>query len=74
MAAILAHLKLGCGGNKCALSNGIFVEFCTFPDLIQEAAAVDEKNLSVSSKKATLGIRLEQIEEMYVLILNFAKC
>ena len=38
-----------------------------FPDLIQEAAAIDEDKSQVESKKATLVVESEANEEMYVL-------
>ena len=46
---------------------------CAFPDLIQEAAATDEDQLRVGSKKATLGVGLCCIEEMYVFEIICAK-
>ena len=36
------------------------------PGLTQEAAAIDENNLRVDSKKATLEVKAEMNEEMYV--------
>ena len=38
-----------------------------FPDLIQEAVAIDEDKSQVESKKATLVVEAEANEEMYVL-------
>ena len=37
-----------------------------FPDLIQEAAAINEDKSQVEDKKATLVVEAEAIEEMYV--------
>ena len=54
------------GELECCL-NGIFDElFVPFPDLTQEAAAVDEENLCVDSEKATLEVEAETNGEMYV--------
>ena len=38
-----------------------------FPDLIQEAVAIDEDKSQVESKKATLVVEAETNEKMYVL-------
>ena len=46
---------------------------CVFPDLSQEAAATNEDHLRVGSKKATLGVRLCYIEEMYVVNVNLCQ-
>ena len=51
---------------ECYLSNGIFDEHCAFPDLTQEAAAVDDENLCIDNDKATLEVEAETNGEMYV--------
>ena len=71
MAAILAHLKLDCEGNLCAIFVGRFVELNAFPHLTQEEADIDEKNLQVDDKKATLMVKAEINGEMYVENLYF---
>ena len=40
------------------LSLDSFDELCTIPDLTRVEAAIDEKNLPVKAKKATLGLGL----------------
>ena len=44
----------------------IYELFVPIPDLTQEVAAIDEDNLRVDSKKATLEVEAEMNEEMYV--------
>ena len=64
----MEHLLLGFGGNWSALCDSTFDElFVPFPDFIQEAAAVNENNLQVEGKKATLVVEAEANGEMYVL-------
>ena len=41
---------------ECCLSVGLFDELCTIPDLAKVEAAIDEKNLRVKAKKATLAV------------------
>ena len=58
---------LNYGGNWSVVFNGIFDEpFLPFPDLTQEAAAVDDENLCVDGDKATLEVEAETSGEMYV--------
>ena len=63
----MEHLTLNYGGNWSVVFNGIFDEpFLPFPDLTQEAAAVDDENLCVDDDKATLEVEAETSGEMYV--------
>ena len=70
MAAILNHLKLGCGGNKCAIE--LFDEFCTIPDLTKWKQPLREE-FSSPGQEATWGLRVRKLEEMYVLNLYFVQ-
>ena len=56
------------GGTSVPILKTIWSILCAFPDLIQEAAAADKKDLQVGRKKATLGVGLWSKEEMYVFI------
>ena len=67
MAVILDHLKLGLGGIGVLYKIGIFVELRSFPDLTQDKADINKKNLWVEVNNTTLEEEAKIQEEMYVL-------
>ena len=45
----------------------LLMNICAFPDLTQGEAIINEENLLVDDKKATLVVQAKMNEEMYVL-------
>ena len=50
------------------------MNICAFPDLTQGEAIINEENLPVDAKKATLVVQAEINGEMYVLHYICHKC
>ena len=72
MAAILKHLKLGCGGNKCAILFELFMNVC-LSRLNLRGSCLDKKNLQAKPRKLLWWMGPRFMEEMYVLYLICAK-
>ena len=47
------------------------INTCDFPDLSQGEAIINEKNLPVDAKKATLVVQAKIDGEMYVFVVYF---
>ena len=58
-AAILDHLELGCGGNKCALLVDHLMNFICFSRLNSRDSGYQQEGSLSWQQKATLGIVLE---------------
>ena len=58
-AAILDHLELGCGGNKCAVLVNILMNFICFSRLNSRGSGYQQEGTLSWQQKATWGLLLE---------------